>query len=88
MEKETLEIRWHGRGGQGAKTAAAFLAEAVMVAGRHSQGFPEYGPERRGAPVRGYTRISDNPIRRHCGAWAWLKWTAAIRFSRCGRLPE
>ncbi len=66
MAKDALEIRWHGRGGQGAKTAAAFLAEAVMVAGKHSQGFPEYGPERRGAPVRGYTRISDHPIRRHC----------------------
>lgn len=67
MTKDTLEIRWHGRGGQGAKTAATFLAEAVMVAGKYSQGFPEYGPERRGAPVRGYTRISDRPIRRHCG---------------------
>ena len=66
MAKKTLEIRWHGRGGQGAKTAATFLAEAVMVAGKHSQGFPEYGPERRGAPVRGYTRIADEPIRRHC----------------------
>ncbi len=67
MEKDTLEVRWHGRGGQGAKTAATFLAEAVMAAGKHSQGFPEYGPERRGAPVRGYTRISEKPIRRHCG---------------------
>jgi pyruvate ferredoxin oxidoreductase gamma subunit len=67
MAKDALEIRWHGRGGQGAKTAATFLAEAVMVAGKYSQGFPEYGPERRGAPVRGYTRISDKPIRRHCG---------------------
>jgi len=67
MTKDTLEIRWHGRGGQGAKTAATFLAEAVMVVGKYSQGFPEYGPERRGAPVRGYTRISDLPIRRHCG---------------------
>ena len=66
MAKKALEIRWHGRGGQGAKTAATFLAEAVMVAGKHSQGFPEYGPERRGAPVRGYTRIADEPIRRHC----------------------
>ena len=67
MEKDALEVRWHGRGGQGAKTAAIFLAEAVMAAGKFSQGFPEYGPERRGAPVRGYTRISDKPIRRHCG---------------------
>jgi pyruvate ferredoxin oxidoreductase gamma subunit len=61
-----LEIRWHGRGGQGAKTAAIFLAEAVLDQGMHSQGFPEYGPERRGAPVRGYTRISEKPIRLHC----------------------
>lgn len=67
MTKNTIEIRWHGRGGQGAKTAATFLAEAVMTAGKYSQGFPEFGPERRGAPVRGYTRISDRPIRRHCG---------------------
>lgn len=66
MAKDALDIRWHGRGGQGAKTAATFLAEAVMEAGKHSQGFPEYGPERRGAPVRGYTRISDKPIRLHC----------------------
>lgn len=67
MAKTALEIRWHGRGGQGAKTAATFLAEAVMMGGKYSQGFPEYGPERRGAPVLGYTRIADRPIRRHCG---------------------
>jgi pyruvate ferredoxin oxidoreductase gamma subunit len=60
------EIRWHGRGGQGAKTAATFLAMAAQDQGKHSQGFPEYGPERRGAPVRGYTRISEQPIRQHC----------------------
>ena len=63
MAAATTEIRWHGRGGQGAKTAAIFLAEAVLDQGKHSQGFPEYGPERRGAPVRGFTRISDAPIR-------------------------
>jgi len=61
-----VEIRWHARGGQGAKTAAMFLAEAVLVKGKYGQGFPEYGPERRGAPMRGFTRISENPIRRHC----------------------
>jgi pyruvate ferredoxin oxidoreductase gamma subunit len=61
-----VEIRWHARGGQGAKTAAIFLAEAVVDQGKYGQGFPEYGPERRGAPVRGYTRIADAPIRRHC----------------------
>ncbi len=66
MAAKMTEIRWHGRGGQGAKTAAIFLAEAVMERGKYSQGFPEYGPERRGAPVRGYTRISDDPIRVHC----------------------
>lgn len=61
-----LEIRWHGRGGQGAKTAAQFLAEAAMDAGKHIQAFPEYGPERAGAPIRSYTRISDKPIKVHC----------------------
>jgi len=50
----------------GAKTAAMFLAEAVLSKGKFGQGFPEYGPERRGAPMRGFTRISENPIRRHC----------------------
>lgn len=67
MAAKMVEIRWHGRGGQGAKTAAIFLAEAVLDRGKFSQGFPEYGPERRGAPMRGYTRIADEPIRRHCG---------------------
>jgi len=66
MAAKMTEIRWHGRGGQGAKTAAIFLAEAVLDRGKFSQGFPEYGPERRGAPMRGYTRIADEPIRRHC----------------------
>ncbi len=61
-----LEIVWHGRGGQGAKTAATVVAEAAVREGKFSQGFPEYGPERMGAPMRGFTRISDAPIRRHC----------------------
>ncbi len=61
-----VEIRWHARGGQGAKTAAMFLAEAVLDIGMYGQGFPEYGPERRGAPMRGFTRIFAEPIRRHC----------------------
>lgn len=61
-----LEIVWHGRGGQGAKTAATVVAEAAVREGKFSQGFPEYGPERMGAPMRGFTRISDGPIRRHC----------------------
>jgi pyruvate ferredoxin oxidoreductase gamma subunit len=60
-----VEVRWHGRGGQGAKTAALLLAEAAIAEGNYGQAFPEYGPERTGAPVRGYTRISDVPIRIH-----------------------
>jgi pyruvate ferredoxin oxidoreductase gamma subunit len=62
-----VEVRWHGRGGQGAKTAALLLAEAAIAEGNYGQAFPEYGPERTGAPVRGYTRISDEPIRIHSG---------------------
>lgn len=61
-----LEIRWHGRGGQGAKTAALLLGEAAMQAGKHVQAFPEYGPERMGAPVQSFDRISDQPITLHC----------------------
>ncbi len=61
-----VEVRWHGRGGQGAKTAATLLAEAALTEDKYSQGFPEYGPEREGAPMRGFTRISDAPIRVHC----------------------
>ena len=60
-----IEIRWHARAGQGAKTAAHLFALATLRGGRSAQAFPEYGPERRGAPVRAYTRISDLPIRRH-----------------------
>ncbi|HOX24907.1 MAG TPA: 2-oxoacid:acceptor oxidoreductase family protein [Candidatus Krumholzibacteria bacterium] len=67
MAAQMVEIRWHGRGGQGAKTAAMFVAHAVLAKGKFGQGFPEYGPERRGAPMRGYTRIAETPIRRHCG---------------------
>jgi pyruvate ferredoxin oxidoreductase gamma subunit len=59
------EIRWHARAGQGAKTASQLYASALLEAGRHVQAFPEYGPERRGAPLRAYTRIDDRPIRRH-----------------------
>ncbi len=57
------EIRWHGRGGQGAVTAAVILAKAAIHEGKHAQAYPEFGAERRGAPVRAYTRISDRPIR-------------------------
>jgi len=58
MAKDMTEIRWHGRGGQGAKTAATMVAEVALEEGKYSQGFPEYGPERMGAPIRGYTRIA------------------------------
>ena len=60
-----IEVRWHARAGQGAKTAAQLLAEAMLRAGKSVQAFPEYGPERRGAPMLAYTRIDDRPIRRH-----------------------
>jgi len=66
MAKDLTEIRWHGRGGQGAKTAATMVAEVALEEGKYSQGFPEYGPERMGAPIRGYTRIASEPIRLHC----------------------
>ena len=54
-----VEIRWHGRGGQGAKTACLLLADAAFASGKYVQGFPEYGPERMGAPITAYNRISD-----------------------------
>ena len=60
-----IEVRWHARAGQGAKTAAQLLAEGMLRAGKSVQAFPEYGPERRGAPMRAYTRIDDKAIRRH-----------------------
>jgi pyruvate ferredoxin oxidoreductase gamma subunit len=59
------EIRWHARAGQGAKTASQLYATAALHAGKSVQAFPEYGPERRGAPLRAYTRLDDRPIRRH-----------------------
>lgn len=63
--RHLTEIRWHGRGGQGAKTAALLLADVAFQAGKHVQGFPEYGPERMGAPITAYDRISDSAIRVH-----------------------
>ena len=63
--KNGIEIRWHGRGGQGAKTAALLLADVAFKTGRNVQGFPEYGPERMGAPITAYNRISDEVIRVH-----------------------
>ena len=60
-----IEIRWHGRGGQGAKTASLLLADAAFNTGKYIQGFSEYGPERMGAPITAYNRISDKPITIH-----------------------
>ena len=62
---DLIEIRWHGRGGQGAKTASLLLADAAFNTGKYIQGFPEYGPERMGAPITAYNRISDAPIMIH-----------------------
>lgn len=61
------EIRWHGRGGQGAKTAALLFADAALGEGLYIQAFPEYGPERMGAPVQSFDRLSEEPITIHCG---------------------
>jgi pyruvate ferredoxin oxidoreductase gamma subunit len=63
---EMMEIRWHGRGGQGTVTAAKLLADACLSGGRHVQAFPEYGPERAGAPLKAYNRISEKELRMHC----------------------
>ena len=63
---ETVEIRWHGRGGQGTVTAAKVLADTCLSGGRYVQAFPEYGPERAGAPLRAYNRISSTKLRMHC----------------------
>ena len=60
-----IEVRWHGRGGQGIVTVSRLLAQAALHDGKYVQAFPEFGPERRGAPVTGYTRISDEPISIH-----------------------
>ena len=65
MMSSGYEIRWHGRGGQGAKTAALLLADVAFKTGKYVQGFPEYGPERMGAPITAFNRISENPIRVH-----------------------
>jgi 2-oxoacid:acceptor oxidoreductase gamma subunit (pyruvate/2-ketoisovalerate family) len=67
--KKILEVRWHGRGGQGAWTASELLARAAIAEGKHIQSFPEFGPERMGAPVTAFTRISNEPIRLHCAVY-------------------
>ena len=63
--RELTEIRWHARAGQGAKTASQVLALALLRSGKGVQAFSEYVPERRGAPLRAFTRVADRPIRRH-----------------------
>ncbi|MEM3464281.1 MAG: pyruvate ferredoxin oxidoreductase subunit gamma [Candidatus Bathyarchaeia archaeon] len=67
--KKLLEVRWHGRGGQGAWTASELLARAAIYEGKYIQSFPEFGPERMGAPVTAFTRISNEPIRLHCAVY-------------------
>jgi pyruvate ferredoxin oxidoreductase gamma subunit len=67
--KNLTEIRWHGRGGQGVKTACEFVAAVAIHEGKFSQGFPEYGPERSGAPMKGFTRISSEKIMEHCAVY-------------------
>jgi len=64
-----IEVRWHGRGGQGVVTGSNLLARAMISEGKYAQHFPEFGPERAGAPVKSYTRISDEPIEIHCGVY-------------------
>jgi pyruvate ferredoxin oxidoreductase gamma subunit len=63
VKTELLEIRWHGRGGQGAVTSAELVAQAAIGEGRYGQAFPSFGPERRGAPVQAFVRVSTHPIR-------------------------
>lgn len=65
MEK-LIEVRWHGRGGQGAVTASKLLATSALAEDMYIQAFPEYGPERMGAPIQAFTRISKTPIKIHC----------------------
>ena len=67
--KTMLEFRWHGRGGQGAWTASELLARTAITEGKYIQSFPEFGPERMGAPVMAFTRISSVPIRLHCAVY-------------------
>lgn len=67
--KDIIEFRWHGRGGQGAWTASELLARTALKEGKYIQSFPEFGPERMGAPVAAFTRISSKPIRIHCAVY-------------------
>lgn len=64
--RDVIEVRWHGRGGEGLVTAGELLAEAALLEGKYFQCFPEFGPERSGAPMRAFSRVSDIPISLHC----------------------
>jgi pyruvate ferredoxin oxidoreductase gamma subunit len=66
MAESLVEIRWHGRGGQGTVTAAKVFADACLSGGRYTQAFPEYGPERAGAPLKAYNRVGSKELRLHC----------------------
>ena len=74
---DLIEIRWHGRGGQGVVTAGKLLAETAMGSGQYFQAFPDYGPERMGAPIRAFTRLSPQPITIHCRPARSHKWWTA-----------
>lgn len=63
--RDLIEIRWHGRGGQGVVTAGKLLAEMALAGDGYFQAFPDYGPERMGAPIRAFTRLSSRPIHVH-----------------------
>jgi 2-oxoacid:acceptor oxidoreductase gamma subunit (pyruvate/2-ketoisovalerate family) len=69
LQKKLVEFRWHGRGGQGAWTASELLARTAIFEGKYVQSFPEFGPERMGAPMAAFTRISTDPIRIHCAVY-------------------
>ena len=69
-KNDMIQMRWHSRGGQGAKTAADFFTQVAIAEGKYSQAFPEYGPERSGAPMRSYTRVSSSPIKLHSAVYA------------------
>jgi len=64
-QRTLIEVRWHARAGQGAKTAANILAQAALREGKYAQSFPEFGPERRGAPMQAFNRLSDQPFYMH-----------------------
>jgi len=66
VDKKTIEIRWHGRGGQGAVTASKLLAQTALIEDKYFQGMPDYGAERMGAPIKAFTRISIEPIKLYC----------------------